>query len=175
MPSSGGEALDDRVLQAEEEPLDGLDVHRLSATEITEGALCPPWPNGLLVAHERVVTAHVGALHLRRVAVDERAAVHRMREAAHLVLELEELLPVLRIDDVLEAILVRVAFLRDELVLQQELVGSGEIRDVDRDMVAVVRAGWRRRSRGRSSSGCAPRERWRLPPSTFALTPNPCL
>src|SRR5687767_13402473 len=62
----------------------------------------------LLVAHERVVAADVRALHLRRIAVDEGAAVHRVPEAAHFVLELEQRFAVLRIDDVLETILVRV-------------------------------------------------------------------
>ena len=61
-----------------------------------------------------------------------------MRHAAHLVLDLEEHLAVVGIDDVDEAVLVRVALLADDPALQHLLVRAGEVGDVDGDVVAVV-------------------------------------
>src|SRR5262252_2512316 len=62
-----------------------------------------------------------------------------MRRAAHLVLDGEEHLRALRIDDVLEAVLDRIRLLADEPAVLQPAVRAGKVRDVDRDVMAVVR------------------------------------
>src|SRR5262249_32384350 len=74
-----------------------------------------------------VVAVGVVAVGLRRIAVDQRAQIHRVRGAAHLVLDGEEQLAAVEIDDVLEAVLVLIVLLRDQAALQQALIGAGEI------------------------------------------------
>src|SRR5262245_62765899 len=71
---------------------------------------------GVLVASgvERVAAALVGPLLLGRVARDQRPHEHRMRRAAHLVLDREERLRGFWIDDVLEPVLDRIRLLADE-------------------------------------------------------------
>ncbi len=63
-----------------------------------------------------------------------------MRHAAHLVLDSEQVPAVLEIDDVLEAVLVLVVFLRDQVALEQPAIGPRKIGDVDLDVVAVILA-----------------------------------
>src|SRR5262249_47981977 len=55
-----------------------------------------------------VVAGRIGARGLRGIAVDQRPQVVRMLHAAHLVLDLEQVLAGVEIDDVAEAILVLV-------------------------------------------------------------------
>ena len=52
----------------------------------------------------------VGAVGLRRIAVDQRAQIHRMGGATHLMLDGEEMPAVGEIDDIGEAVLVLVIF-----------------------------------------------------------------
>ena len=61
-----------------------------------------------------------------------------MRVAAHLVLDDEERLARRRIHDRLEPVLDLAALLGDEAELVQLRVWAGEVRDVDRDVMAVV-------------------------------------
>src|ERR1700689_3022490 len=56
---------------------------------------------------------------LRRIAVDEGAAVERVLQAAHLVVDGEEHRAGVEIDNVLEAVLMLVAFLKHQAALHQ--------------------------------------------------------
>src|SRR5262245_17607554 len=87
--------------------------------------------------HESVAASLVRPHALPRVAVHQRAQVHRVGEAADLVLDLEDLLAAVGIDNDLEAVLDVVALLAEEPALLQLLVGTGEVGDVDRDVVAI--------------------------------------
>ena len=58
--------------------------------------------------------------------------------AADLVLNLEDQFAGVQVDDVLKAVLVVVALLRDEPAFLQEGVGAGEVGEVDRNVMAVV-------------------------------------
>jgi hypothetical protein len=79
----------------------------------------------------------VGAVGLRRIAVDQRPQIHRVDGAAHLVLDREQVPAIGGIDDVAKAILILVVLV-DRLALQQPAVRTGEVRDVHLHMVAVV-------------------------------------
>src|ERR1700674_5530349 len=134
-------------------PLSGPDM-KISLTGLARdcglfGVCCQPWefreanaapslsPVELVRSHRPeplVVAGCVGAVGLRRVAVDQRPQVHRVGGTAHLVLDREQLPAIGGIDDVAEAILVLVVFLRDQAALQQTVVGAGEIGDVDLDV-----------------------------------------
>ena len=81
----------------------------------------------------------VVSLALIRVAVDERAMVHRMAQASHLVLQLAQPLAASGIDDVLEAKLMVPHLFSDELSAPQKLIGLGKVRHIDSDVVAVIR------------------------------------
>src|SRR5947207_12608373 len=91
--------------------------------------------------HPAVAALHVVAVALARVAVDQRPGIERMGDAPDLVLDLEQLLAGRRIDDVVEAILVLVALLGEDLALDQRLVRLGEVGDIDLDVMAVVSRG----------------------------------
>src|ERR1700704_650082 len=93
----------------------------------------------LVLAAERVLVALISRVRLQRVAVDQRPRVERVSQASHFVLDLEQRLPRFRIDDPLEAPLVRVGLHADEAALEQLLVWRREVRDVHLDMVTVVR------------------------------------
>src|SRR5262245_49301531 len=86
-----------------------------------------------------VVAGLVVAIALRRIAVDQRAAVKRVGLAADLVLHREQHLARVEIDNVLEAVFVVVDLRRQQAELLEPLIGSGEVRDVDLRMVAVIR------------------------------------
>ncbi len=60
-----------------------------------------------------VIARRIVAVGLRRITVDERARIKRVRHAAHFVLDGEEHLAAVEVDDVLKAILVLIAFLGD--------------------------------------------------------------
>src|SRR5256885_76092 len=85
------------------------------------------------VAARRVVAVALGG-----IAIDQRPRVERMLHAADLVLDGEEVLAVGGIDDVLEAVLVLIALLGDEPALQKPPMGTGEIGDIDLNVVPVV-------------------------------------
>ena len=72
------------------------------------------------------------------IAVDQRAQKHRMGETAHFVLDGKQQQAGLRIDDVAEAVLVGVVLAADETALFQFAVGAGKIRDIDRNVMAVI-------------------------------------
>src|SRR5919201_2728234 len=102
-----------------------------------------PWRSSVLRSVpwvERVLARLVRRLPLRGVAIHERPRVHRVRERAHLVLDLVEELAGLRIDDLLEAILVGVRLLADDAALVELGMRAAEVGDVDGDVIAVVRA-----------------------------------
>src|SRR5512145_165141 len=82
---------------------------------------------GSVGATKRVVAAHVLAIVLGRVAIDERARVKRVREAPHLVLESKQALSARRVDDVAEAVLVLARLLGNEPAPEQAAMGTGEI------------------------------------------------
>src|SRR5438552_5971351 len=94
---------------------------------------------------KRVAAALVRSLLLRSVPVDERPHVERVRHAANLVLDLEQQLVGVGIDDLDEAPLVGMALHRDEPAVHELLVRPVEVRDVDGDVMAVVR--WNRIAR----------------------------
>src|SRR6186997_3236374 len=79
----------------------------------------------------------VGAVGLRRIAVDQRPQVHRMGGAAHLVLDGEKMPAVGGVDDLSKAILILIVLARDQAALQQPAVRAGKVRDVDLHVVAV--------------------------------------
>src|SRR5689334_25002620 len=72
------------------------------------------------------------------VAVDERPGEQAVLEAPHLVLDLEQLARIARIDDPLEAPLRLVGLHRDEAALLQPAVRARKFGDIDLDVVAVV-------------------------------------
>ncbi|WP_229192860.1 hypothetical protein [Bradyrhizobium brasilense] len=84
-----------------------------------------------------VIAVGEGAVGLRRIAIDQRPQKHRMRGAAHLVLDGEQMSAVGRIDDIAEAVLVLIVFAGDQIAFAQSLVGAREVRDVDLDVMAV--------------------------------------
>src|ERR1051326_7744269 len=85
-----------------------------------------------------VSAAMVISLRLLRIAVDEIALVERVAEAAHFVLELVERRAGLGIDDFLVAELVAAHVFGHEAAAVEKIVRAGEVRDIDRDVVAVV-------------------------------------
>src|SRR5687767_12954100 len=94
----------------------------------------------------------VGPRHVRHigdavVAVHERAVEQPMLHAARLVLDLEELASVARIDDPLEAPLVGIGLHGDQVALLQPMIWAREVGDVDLDVVVVVLAQRLRRLR----------------------------
>src|SRR4051794_31632422 len=66
---------------------------------------------------------------LPRIAVDQRAQEHRMREASHLVLDGEQVLAAVKVDDVAEAVLVLVVLAVDQVAILETPVRSGKISD----------------------------------------------
>src|SRR5262245_4125960 len=88
--------------------------------------------------NEGIAPALVGRLPLRRVTVDEGPQVERAPQTTHLVLDGEELAASVRIDDVLEPVLVPVALLGDEPVLLEPPVRTREVRDVHLHVVTVA-------------------------------------
>src|SRR5271168_1311972 len=64
-----------------------------------------------------------------------------MAHAAHFMLDGEQRRARFRIDKILESILMLVALLRDEALVEQFPVRPGEVRDVDLDVMAVVGRG----------------------------------
>src|SRR5438477_11425363 len=74
-----------------------------------------------------LVAGRVGAVGLGRIAVDQRPHVHRVRGAAHLMLDPEQRLAVAEIDDVAKTVLVLVVFLRNQIALEQLAIGAGKI------------------------------------------------
>src|ERR1041385_4213953 len=105
--------------------------------EKSEGALSV----SLFRAERRdgIAAAMVISLRLLRIAVDEIALVERVAEAAHFVLELVERRAGLGIDDFLVAELVAAHVLGHEAAAVEKIVRAGEVRDIDRDVVAVIR------------------------------------
>src|ERR1051326_3470188 len=85
-----------------------------------------------------VAALRVVAVGLGGIAVHQRPRIERMLHAADLVLDREQRLAAPRIDDVLEAILVLIALLGDEAALQEPPMGTGEIADIDLNVVTVV-------------------------------------
>ena len=73
----------------------------------------PHCPQPLVVARGK------GAVGLGWVAVDERPEEHRVRGAAHLMLDGEEVLAAREIDDVAKAILIGIVFAEDEIAIGQ--------------------------------------------------------
>src|ERR1700675_4829051 len=86
----------------------------------------PPLLSVVLVRLHRpeplIMAGRVSAVGLRRVAVDQRPQVHRVRGAAHLVLDREQVPAIGKIDDVAKAVLVLVVFLGDEAALRQTAI-----------------------------------------------------
>src|SRR5579872_6612788 len=80
----------------------------------------------------------IGAVGLRRISVDERAQEHRVRGAAHLMLDREEKLAACEIDDVAKAVLIGIVLAEDEVALGERAMGARKIREVDLNVVAVI-------------------------------------
>src|SRR6516165_2945143 len=78
---------------------------------------------------------HVG---LRRVAVDQRPAIHRVGLAARLMLDREQHFAAVEIDQVVEAILIIVAFLDDQPELLKLAMRVGKIGNVNLHVMPVV-------------------------------------
>src|SRR5207244_5629334 len=83
-----------------------------------------------------VVAGRIGAVALQRIAVDEGAQEHRIGDAAHLVLDREQMPPALDVDDIAESVLILVVLAIDELA--EPPVRTGEIDDVDLYVMLVV-------------------------------------
>jgi len=89
--------------------------------------------------NQAVAAALVVSLNLFRVAVDELALEHGMAQAADFVLDLEQLIAAFRIYNVFETELMIPDIFHDQVAALEEAVRSGEVRQVNRDVVAVVR------------------------------------
>src|SRR5881275_2465829 len=70
--------------------------------------------------HKGITTAGVGPEVLRRVPVHELTTKHRMGHAPDFMFNGKQLTAGLRVDNVLEAILIGIAFLGNEAMLLQE-------------------------------------------------------
>src|SRR5215510_1277483 len=70
--------------------------------------------------HKGITTAGIGTEVLRRVPVYELTAKHRMGHATDFVFDGKQLAAGLRVDNVLEAVLIGIAFLSNEAMLLQE-------------------------------------------------------
>src|SRR4051812_42846212 len=88
---------------------------RLLVARLAHGAARVAHVGILPLRHPAIAALYVVAVALARVAVDQRPGIERMGDAADLMLELEQLLAGLGIDDVVEAVLVLVAFLGEDL------------------------------------------------------------
>src|ERR1700722_13255333 len=66
-----------------------------------------------------VVTRRIIDVALRRIAIDQRPHKKRMSHAAHLVLDGEQGLAGFRIGEILESVLMLIAFFRDESLVEQ--------------------------------------------------------
>src|SRR5215467_13826523 len=85
----------------------------------------------LLVARCEAAVALLG------IAVDLRARIERMAHAAHLMLDRKQHLAGIEGDDVLKTVLVLIALLGDETPLPEAAIGSGEIGEVDGDVMTI--------------------------------------
>src|SRR5262249_32771843 len=88
---------------------------------------------------QTVVAGLVIGIGLRRIAVHQWPAIHRIGLAARLMLDREQHVAAVEVDEVVEPVLVIVAFLRDQPELVEPPVRSGKIRDVDLHVMSVVR------------------------------------
>src|SRR5581483_5007593 len=75
---------------------------------------------------------------LRRIAVHERTKVEGMPHAADFVLDREKRRAIFLIDYLPEPVLMLIALLGDQGAFEQPAIGTGEIRDVDLDVMSVV-------------------------------------
>ena len=94
----------------------------------------------VLKRDKRVPATAVIALALSRVAIDERAMIHRMAQAPHFMFQSEFLATILRIDDIFEAELMIAHVLGNQSAALQETVRFGKTGDVNGNMVAIVRS-----------------------------------
>ena len=82
----------------------------------------------------------VAALSLLRVTVDEKAAIHRVVQAADFGVHQKRTGPPLSgLDDFLKAILMIAHFFGDQAAALQVSISPGKIGHIDGDMVPVVR------------------------------------
>ncbi len=72
-----------------------------------------PLPSRLL--GKGIVAADIGRDALQRVAIHQLALIHGMTQAADFVLDLTQSAASLGIDDLLKAVLMSIAFLRDQV------------------------------------------------------------
>src|SRR4029453_2623338 len=93
---------------------------------------------GQLRCHEGITAADVGAEVLRRIAIHELPTKHGMGHATDFVLNSEQLAACLGMDNVLEAVLVVIAFLGDQTTLLQERVRTREVCDVHGEVVPII-------------------------------------
>ncbi len=77
-----------------------------------------------------------GRVGLVGVAVDQGPGMERVGHRAHLVLHREQHGAAGRVDDVLEAILIAVAFLGDQPALAESPVRARKVGDVNLDVMA---------------------------------------
>ena len=89
------------------------------------GRLVQRRPGGGIVPGAEIAVVHI------RIAVHQRPVEHRVRHAAHLMLDGEQHFAGIQVDDVLEAVLPLVAFLSDQAALLQFLVRAGEVGERD--------------------------------------------
>src|SRR5712691_5120623 len=118
--------------------------------EVTTSASLP-WqreerqPGRQLRCHEGIAAADVAAEVLRRITIHELTTKHRMSHATDFMLNGEQLTAGLRVDDILEAILIVIAFLGDQTMLLQEGVRTREVGDVHGKVVPVIFRNFRSR------------------------------
>src|SRR5262247_3930382 len=93
---------------------------------------------GQLRCHEGITAADVGAEVLRRVTIHELPTKHGMGHAADFMLNGKQLAACLGMDNVLEAVLVVIAFLSDQTMLLQERVRTREVGDVHGEVVPII-------------------------------------
>src|SRR4030088_3432830 len=100
---------------------------RVLAGRAVAPTLSPVVLVGLHRPQPLIVVMGVVAVGLRRIAVDQRPHVHRVRGAAHLVLHREQMLAACEIDDVAKAVLVLVVLAVDQAALPQLAVRTGKV------------------------------------------------
>ncbi len=83
------------------------------------------------------MTGLVVAIGLDRVTVNEWTAIKRMAHGTDLVFDLKKFIAVVRIDDIDDAILILVAFFRNDAEIEQFFVRAGKIREINLKMMAV--------------------------------------
>ena len=92
-----------------------------------------------MIGNQCVSLAAVAALSLLRVTVDEKAAIHRVVQAANFVFDQKDRTAIIGVDDFLKPILMIAHFFGDQAAALQVSISPGKIGHINGNMVPVVR------------------------------------